>query len=84
MDKDLNLTNCATEIQVAAQAFIMANMVTMTTNNFKEQLQHQCQRKSNVQKDKWVIYISSKPLTAAHESLLSHGTNFTVVPRGPP
>ena len=38
----------------------------------------------NIQKDKWVINISSKPLTAVQESLLSNGPNFTAVPRGPP
>ena len=31
----------------------------------------------------WVINISSKPLTAVQESLLAHGPNYAVVPRGP-
>ena len=42
------------------------------------------QGKSNVQKAKWAINISSKPLTAVQESLLSHAPHFAVVPRGPP
>ena len=33
---------------------------------------------------KWVLNISSRPLTTAQESLLAHGPNFAVVPRGPP
>ena len=33
---------------------------------------------------KWVINISSRPLSTAQESLLAHGPNFAVVPRGPP
>ena len=36
--------------------------------------------KSNSQKNKWVISISSKPLTAVQESLLSHRPNFAIVP----
>ena len=40
--------------------------------------------KSDRQKAKWVINISSNPLTPAQESLLSHGPNFAVVLRGPP
>ena len=39
--------------------------------------------KSDMQKAKWVINITSKPLTPVRESLLSHGPNFAVVPRGP-
>ena len=38
---------------------------------------------SDLQKAKWVINISSKPLTTVQESLLSHGSNFAIVPRGP-
>ena len=34
--------------------------------------------------NKWVINISSKPLTKAQEKLLAQGPNFTVVPRSPP
>ena len=32
---------------------------------------------------KWMINISSKPLTAVQESLQAHGPNYAVVPRGP-
>ena len=31
-----------------------------------------------------VINISSKPLTKAKEKLLTHGSNYAVVPRSPP
>ena len=34
--------------------------------------------------NKWVINISSKPLTQAQEKLLAHGPNYAVVPRSPP
>ena len=34
--------------------------------------------------NKWVINISSKPLTKAHETLLAHGPNFAIVPRSQP
>ena len=34
--------------------------------------------------NKWVINISSKPLTQAQEKLLAHGPNYTIVPRSPP
>ena len=34
--------------------------------------------------NKWVINISSKPLTQAQEKLLAHGPNYTQVPRSPP
>ena len=34
--------------------------------------------------NKWVINISSKPLTKAQEKLLAHRPNYTVVPRSPP
>ena len=37
----------------------------------------------DLQKAKWVINISSKPLTTAQESLLSHGPIFAVVLKGP-
>ena len=33
---------------------------------------------------KWVINISSRPLSTAQESLLAHVPNFAVVPRGSP
>ena len=38
----------------------------------------------NTQPNKWVINISSKPLTKVQEKLLTHGHNFAVVPRNPP
>ena len=38
----------------------------------------------NTQPNKWVINISSKPLTKVHEELLTHGPNYAVVPRNPP
>ena len=38
----------------------------------------------HVQRAKWVINISNKPLTAVQESLLTHGPNYAVVLRGPP
>ena len=34
--------------------------------------------------NKWVINISSKPLTKAQEKLLAHGPNYAVVPKSPP
>ena len=34
--------------------------------------------------NKWVINISSKPLTQAQEKLLAHGPNYAMVPRSPP
>ena len=34
--------------------------------------------------NKWVINISSKPLTKAQEELLTHGPNYAVVPRSLP
>ena len=40
--------------------------------------------KSDVQKAKLVINISSKPLTTVQENLLAHGSNFAVVLTGPP
>ena len=33
--------------------------------------------------NKWVINISSKPLTKVQEELLAHGCNYAVVPRNP-
>ena len=38
----------------------------------------------DLQKAKWVINISSKPLTTVQESLLSHGPNVDVLPKGCP
>ena len=38
----------------------------------------------NTNTSKWVINISSKPLTQAEEKLLAHGPNYAVVPRSPP
>ena len=38
----------------------------------------------DLQKAKWVINISSTPLTTVQESLLLHGPHFPVVPRAPP
>ena len=38
----------------------------------------------DTQPNKWVINISSKPLTKAQEELLTHGPNYAVVPRNPP
>ena len=35
-------------------------------------------------KNKWVINISSKPLTTDEEKLLAHGPNYTIVLRNPP
>ena len=37
-----------------------------------------------VQPNNWVINISDKPLTKAQEKCLTHGPNFTVVPKNPP
>ena len=34
--------------------------------------------------NKWVINISSRPLTQAQEKLLAHGPNYAVVPKSPP
>ena len=34
--------------------------------------------------NKWVINISSKPLTKVQEKLLAHGPNYAVVPKSPP
>ena len=39
---------------------------------------------SNTNTNKWVINISSKPLTQAQKKLLAHGPNYAVVPRSPP
>ena len=33
---------------------------------------------------KWVINMSSTPLTEAQKQLLAHGPNFTISPRNPP
>ena len=33
---------------------------------------------------KWVINLSSKPLTTAQEQILTHRSNFAVTPRSPP
>ena len=38
----------------------------------------------NTQNNKWVINISSTPLTKAQEKLPGHGPNYAVVPRFPP
>ena len=38
----------------------------------------------NTQNNKWVINISSTPLTEAQEKLLAHMPNYAVVPRCPP
>ena len=35
----------------------------------------------NTQPNKWVINISSKPLTKAQDELLTHEPNYAVVPR---
>ena len=35
-------------------------------------------------RNKWVINISDKPLSADEESLLAHGSNFAIVPKDPP
>ena len=39
---------------------------------------------TNTGTKKWVINISSKPLTEAQEKLLAHGPNYAVVPKSPP
>ena len=33
---------------------------------------------------KWVLNLSSNPLTEAQEKLLAHGPNFTISPGSPP
>ena len=35
-------------------------------------------------RNKWVINISDKPLSADEERLLAHGPNFDIVPKDPP
>ena len=39
---------------------------------------------TNTSTSKWVINISSKPLTQTQEKLLARGPNYAVVPRSPP
>ena len=39
--------------------------------------------KGTKQRAKWVINISSRPLSTAQQSLLAHGPNFAAVLRGP-
>ena len=41
-------------------------------------------QKQNNRQNKWVINISSKPLTPDQEKLLAHGPNYAIVPRNPP
>ena len=45
--------------------------------------QHGPEMNNNTSK-KWVIYLSSIPLTQEQESLLAHGPNFVVTPQKPP
>ena len=52
--------------------------------DFKQKQEDEMTTSDHVQKAKWVINISYKPLTAVQESLLAHGSNFAVVLRGPP
>ena len=41
------------------------------------------QRSPNI-KDRWVVNLSSQPLSQAERSLLTHGPNFAVTSRSPP
>ena len=41
-------------------------------------------REMEKEKEKWVINISSTPLTPDQEKLLAHGPNYAVVPKEPP
>ena len=41
-------------------------------------------QKQNNRQNKWVINISSKPLTPDQEKLLAHGPNYAIVPKDPP
>ena len=41
-------------------------------------------QKQNNRQNKWVINVSSKPLTPDQEKLLAHGPNYAIVPRNPP
>ena len=41
-------------------------------------------QKQNNRQNKWVINISSKPLTPYQEKLLDHGPNYAIVPKDPP
>ena len=50
-------------------------------NNQKNQQQNNMQ---NNNKNKWVINISNKPLTADEERLLAHGPNYALVLKDPP
>ena len=44
---------------------------------------HENQRTLNI-KDRWVVNLSSQPLSQTERSLLSHGPNFAVTSRSPP
>ena len=53
---------------------------TNTVNSSISPVNNTCNTNTN----KWVINISSQPLTQAQEKLLAHGPNYVVVPRSPP
>ena len=45
---------------------------------------HQNDQNNRQNKNKWVINISDKPLSADEERLLAHGPNYAIVPKDPP
>ena len=53
---------------------------TNTGNSSISPINNTCNTNTN----KWVINISSRPLTQAQEKLLAHGPNYAVVPKSPP
>ena len=53
---------------------------TNTVNSSISPVNNTCNTNTN----KWVINISSKPLTQAQEKLLAHWPNYAVVPKSPP
>ena len=53
-------------------------------NEINERSDHSNQVLGMNERKKWVINISSKPLTPDQEKLLAHGPNIAVVPKEPP
>ena len=60
-----------------------SNYIYSNKNDQSNQVLESNQNQNNRQ-NKWVINISSKPLTPDEEKLLAHGPNYDIVPRNPP
>ena len=56
----------------------------LNTDKESQEVKESKEQEQERDRKKWVINISSKPLSQDQEKLLAHGPNFAVVPKDPP